>query len=314
MKQFTRPLIAVVLLLGVFKLGFIDLNQLSTSLKNPLITTLGVGLFFFHALIFALRWKILVNLETTYLYKSALKDSFIGNFFNFFIPSGVGGDVVKALSVSERQNISKKVSFSLVTVDRVLGLFCLILFSSSFLLVEYVIDSKSDITRLLQISLLLLGLACLGLLFLYHSKKIIPLLKEKFSFFLINKLISFAEQVQASIEKALQTKFILKFISISFLGQFFSVGFLYITCAILTDSHISVFLFLPLACFAFMASAIPLTPAGIGVGQAAFYFIFSIISTEVATAVTTSISLMQFFMLLLSLPGGYFFALSRKSA
>lgn len=201
-----------------------------------------------------------------------------------------------------------------MTIDRVIGLFCLILFSTSFLLVEYFFGMSDALTKLLKISLLLLCVACCGLLFLYHSHKIIPRFRSKFKFFLFQKLFSFAEQVQVNITKALHSPFFLKFVGVSFLMQCFSIGFLYVVTVTLTQESVSIFVFLPLACFAFMASAIPLTPAGIGVGQAAFYFIFSLISIPTATAITTGVSLMQFFMLIVSLPGGYFFATSRKNS
>lgn len=312
LKNYLRPIIAFVLLLLVLKLGLIDLEQLKLSFKNPIILATGLGLFTLHTLSLALRWNLLVNLEISYSYKTAVKQTLIGNFFNFFIPSGVGGDIFKALAISESHKVPKRMSFSLVTIDRVLGLFCLIFFSSSFLFVEYFFGISEPLVKLLKISLFLLVVACLGLMFLYHSHKIIPLFKDKFKFFLLQKLFSFAEQVQVNISKALQTSFMLKFIGVSFLIQCMSIGFLYVVTMSLTQEAVSVFVFLPLACFAFMASAIPLTPAGIGVGQAAFYFIFSFINIPTATAITTGVSLMQFFTLLVSLPGGYFFAISRK--
>lgn len=313
LKKYLRPVIAFVLLLLVLKLGFIDLNQLSLSFKNPVILAAGLVFFTLHTLTFAFRWNLLVNLEINYPFKTAAKQTLVGNFFNFFIPSGVGGDIIKALAISESHKLPKKMSFSLVTIDRVIGLFCLILFSTSFLLVEYFVGMSEPLVKLLQISIVLLVIACCGLMFLYHSHKIIPHLKDKFTFFVFQKLFSFAEQVQVNIAKALQSPFILKFIGVSFLMQCMSIGFLYVVTLTLTQESVSIFIFLPLACFAFMASAIPLTPAGIGVGQAAFYFIFSLINIQTATAITTGVSLMQFFMLLLSLPGGYFFATSRKS-
>jgi len=314
LKNYLRPVVAFILLLLVFKMGLIDINQLSLSFKNPTILAAGLGFFTLHTLLMSLRWNLLVNLEISYPFKTAAKHTLIGNFFNFFIPSGVGGDIVKALALSESHKISKKVGFSLVTIDRVLGLFCLIFSSTTFLLVEYFYGMSAPLVKLLQISLALLVAACTGLLFLYHSHKIIPRFKDKFRFFLFQKLFSFAEQVQVNIAKALHSPFILKFIGVSFLTQCTSIGFLYVVIATLTPEPVSIFIFLPLACFAFMASAIPLTPAGIGVGQAAFYFIFSLISIPIATATTTGVSLMQFFMLLVSLPGGYFFATSKKTS
>lgn len=319
-KKYLRPIIALTLLVLIFKLGLIDLDQLKSSLQNPLILISGLLFFTSHTLMMAFRWKIVVGLEIIYPYAAALRQTFIGNFFNFFIPSGVGGDIVKALSLSEAHKVTKKKSFSLIAIDRVIGLFCLILFSTLFLLFEYIMGMPASIVQLFQISLVLLAIAISGLLFLYHSKKILPHItnklqnkdQKKLRYRLISKLISFAQQLQSNIEKALHYRFLIRFILVSLIIQCLSIGFLYTVTTLLTQQSISFLIFLPLACFAFMASAVPLTPAGIGVGQAAFYFIFSTINIPTAVAVTTAISLTQFFMLIVSLPGGYFFATSRK--
>lgn len=201
-----------------------------------------------------------------------------------------------------------------------IGLFCLILFSTLFLLIEYILGMPASIVQLFQISLILLAVAISGLLFLYHSKKLLPYIlqklhlkdQKKLRYLLISKIVSFAQQLQSNIEKALHYRFLTGFILTSLIVQCLSIGFLFTVTTLLTQQSMSFLIFLPLACFAFMASAVPLTPAGIGVGQAAFYFIFSTINIPTAVAVTTAISLMQFFMLIVSLPGGYFFATSRK--
>ena len=62
----------------------------------------------------------------------------------------------------------------------------------------------------------------------------------------------------------------------------------------------------------FMVMAIPLTPAGVGVGQAAFYFLFqnfSHVNTQSGPAVITAFQFMQF---LWGLIGAYFY-LTRRS-
>jgi len=315
LKKYSRIIISVILLALVLKFGLIDIKQFSDTLKNPLILVVGLAAFSLQICVFAWRWKSLVNLEESrYPLTHAIRETLIGSFFNFFIPSGVGGDVVKALSLSEKYHVPKKSSFALITVDRVLGLFALILFSTVFLFIEFFKGLPENMLKLFNISLLLLILACCGLLFLYHSKKIFPKIKTKIKINMLIKLIQMAEQIQLNIEKILKSSFFLKIIGISFISQCLSIGFLYFVNYELNQTTVSIFVFLPLACFAFMASAIPLTPAGIGVGQAAFFFIFSMINPPTATAVSTAISLMQFFNLILSLPGGYFFARSKENA
>ena len=61
-----------------------------------------------------------------------------------------------------------------------------------------------------------------------------------------------------------------------------------------------------------MASAIPIFPAGIGVGQAAFYALFAHISVEMGTAAITAITALQIFNFFYALIGGALFSFMPK--
>ncbi len=321
LKKYIRILISFVLIAVVVKMGLVKLDDVFGSLKNPLIVLGGLICLSLQAVVFALRWRTIVNTHLKqspsqshdYKIPTAIKHNFIGQFFNFFIPSGVGGDLVKAYTVSKDEHITKHNTFSLVTVDRVLGLFSMILFSTIFLFIEYLKGMPENLAYFLHISLGLLSIACLGLITIYNSQHVIVKLKPIANQKLVKTFIHFLEHTQMNLRLCLQNNVFFKVISISFLAQILSISFLYFVARNQTGQEISLLQFIPLACFAFMSSAVPLTPAGIGVGQAAFYFIFSFINTPIALAVTTGISLMQFFQLLISLPGGYFFLTNKQT-
>ncbi len=69
------------------------------------------------------------------------------------------------------------------------------------------------------------------------------------------------------------------------------------------------FLLVPLG---LVAIAIPISPAGIGVGQAAFFALFRILSTAHATAAADAFTVYQLAVILVSLSGLYWY-LSYKS-
>ena len=71
-------------------------------------------------------------------------------------------------------------------------------------------------------------------------------------------------------------------------------------------------LFFPLACFAFMASSIPITPGGIGLGQASFYYIFAQFDKTVAEQLVIGVSLYQLFCLATGFLGGFFYLTSHR--
>ena len=82
-------------------------------------------LFFLHFYIGALRWRLLsrlhgVNPSVGYLFRSYM----VANFFNNFLPSTIGGDVVRIYDTS-RAGTSKSSATAIIFVDRVVGVLTL---------------------------------------------------------------------------------------------------------------------------------------------------------------------------------------------
>ena len=187
----------------------------------------------------------------------------------------------------------------------------MILFSTLFLLIE--INQPVDIKKYFYTSLAMLITTTFGLLFLNRIISILKFFTAKIQSTVILKIISSLESIFAGLKSASNLKTLSTVILLSFLAQVFSISFMYLVVHSIVPDAPSLFLFFPLACFAFMASSIPITPGGIGFGQAAFYFIFSIFSKDTANAVVIGISLLQLFNLIFSLPGAYFFTKISKN-
>ncbi len=306
LKKIARPLIAVVLLILLFKTGLIKIDQLKSSITNPSVMLLGFFMIGIQYFFFAARWKIIVDFYKVISYFKILKLNLISQFFNLFIPGGVGGDVVKALELSSSEKIPKQQTLASIVIDRVFGLYCMILFSTIFLLIE--INAHESIKKYFLTSFAMLIVATLGLVFLEKIILTIKKISKKTQSVFILKIIDLLETIRLGFKSVSTFKSMVKIILLSFIAQIFAITFIYYGVVITGDVHTpSIVLFFPLACFAFMASSIPLTPGGIGFGQAAFYFIFSIFSTQVAESVVIGVSLMQLFNILFSLPGVYFF-------
>jgi uncharacterized protein (TIRG00374 family) len=79
-------------------------------------------LFFFNLLLRSYRWHILLNaLDDHPPFRQLLYLYFVGFFFNNFIPSGFGGDVVKVLSLRQEHGRGAE-ALSSVIMDRLTGL------------------------------------------------------------------------------------------------------------------------------------------------------------------------------------------------
>lgn len=316
-QKYFRPLLAVLLLYFLFRSGLLKFDQLKVSLQNPVVIFSGLALLLVQFLFFTLRWQKIVEIFHSLTYRQALRLNLIGQFFNFFIPSGVGGDIVKALEMSKMVGLPKKKTFTLIALDRALGLFAMICYALIFLLLEYSQNPTSDIQKFVYVSTLMFIVASCGLL---GSKYILRFLhKLQPDHLATDPKLSFSQKVIASLktlmegfQSSLKIRTLSWVFSTSLVAQVLSISFIYVVVRQFTESPPSFLIFFPLACFAFMASAIPVTPGGIGFGQVAFYTIFSVIDKDVANSVVIGVSLMQFFQLIYSLPGAYLFMTSRK--
>lgn len=96
----------------------------------------------------ALRWKILLRAAGVSLgLGRAIRLYFIGYFFNFFLPTTVGGDVARAMGVGRGTPLP--VVGGSILVERLLGFGCLLLIG---LLASYAVDSLAVARRVLGLA------------------------------------------------------------------------------------------------------------------------------------------------------------------
>jgi len=85
-------------------------------------------------LIISARWWMLLRKGAEVKLQSALKIGYIGTMFNNFMPSSIGGDFVRAYYIS-KIGVSLNKAINSLIVDRVMGLFFLLIFSFVFLII-----------------------------------------------------------------------------------------------------------------------------------------------------------------------------------
>jgi len=85
---------------------------------------LAVGLMTTSLVIRAYRWQLLLKgIGAAVPFRRLVAIYFIGNFFNAFLPSGFGGDVMRIVEVA--RNVPTEVAAGTVLVDRLTGLLTL---------------------------------------------------------------------------------------------------------------------------------------------------------------------------------------------
>lgn len=313
LKKIWRPILALALLFVLVKKGPFNLQQLQDVILRPDILAIGIGIIFIQIILFTWRWKLFVDQVTQSQFFQILKLTLVGMFFNFFIPGGVGGDIVKALELSKDKSTTRAQTLSTVMSDRVFGLFAMLTFSSIFLVYENFHAPTSSIQHFTFISVLAwLGMTATLLFFPLVFNQIVKHLKNRTSkiFTVLEKLI---HSLHFTFTTFRNVKIQSKSLAISLLSQMAAIYFMFYVVVQLNTPPPSFLIFFSLCCFGFVAAALPIMPGGIGVGQAAFYILFSPISPELGQSTITAITVLQVFQLAYALVGGLIFSLNPKA-
>lgn len=109
----------------IIVLGF-DLAKIVDTLRQASWEWAAIGFLLVNLSLFvrAFRWWVLLQgLGTAVRFGRLAELYFVGNFYNTFLPSGFGGDVVRVLEVA--QDVDSGVAAGTVLVDRLTGLMTL---------------------------------------------------------------------------------------------------------------------------------------------------------------------------------------------
>jgi uncharacterized protein (TIRG00374 family) len=159
--KFARATLGIVLafflLRFVIKSSGIDPVEVWTTVDRRFLlaafVTTGFGLF-----LAAYRWYILLHHIKVFIPLSVVvRLALIGQFFNLFVPGGVGGDLIKMVYLKKEAGERFPEAVLTVLLDRVLGLLGLLLLALIALVLNPSILENSD--REMQAILLVVGLA-----------------------------------------------------------------------------------------------------------------------------------------------------------
>ncbi len=303
---FTKVLFTSGLIFWLIQSGKIDFNSLSKVIDLQFISygLVIIGLAFGFIIE---RWRNFLRIQKCELpFWTAFQLTMIGIFFNFVVPGGVGGDLIKGYYVAKFSPHSKAGTAMTVLLDRLIGLLAILFMSLGAMILNWprISNSPQLILIFIFVFLMSLGLSILWMLIfskrLYNLKifqKIISLLPRR----------HFFEKIYSSLG------------GYSDLKKIFFKTFLFSICAqlctftffIYTGQHMgfnipmeNYFLALPIA---FVVQAIPISPGGIGVGQAATFFLFNLLNEGTGPVVSNATTAHQFIHFFFGLSGAIFY-------
>ena len=281
--------------LVVWLLSEIDLGaaRALVAAADPLPLALGVALLALSTAVSGLRWQIIVRALGGRLgITDSLRLSFVGLFFNQFLPSSFGGDAFRAIGLY-RVGLSPRLAVTGTLLDRVAALIGIILFVLVFLPVTP--DLREGLHRWLVpllALLLLVGVAGLELF--------VRLPEGWRRWKPVQALADFAADARhvflrpapsaAALACALACQLLM---TLSFVAFADALGL-----------AVPVFPFFALVPLIMLASVLPVSIAGWGVREAAAVFGFGLIGVAREPALVMAMSF-GLGCLIVSLPGGW---------
>lgn len=272
------------LLYFLAKKGFLSIEAMGRafSMKREMASAFG---FISLATIFGIwRWQILLLGQGIRLpFGRVAELSFIGIFFNLALPGAVSGDFVKAFYVGKESEGRRAHAFSSIFFDRVTGLAGLVLVSSGALLVSLYFPYGERLFSSLEAFVLIAGagaIAFYGYLFLVPNQKDI----------VARSLQAFAQKVRAGGSvlriydgiRVYREKPGAAFGSLvlSIVIHACVIGCFVNLAAASGETGVPLlgsFVVVPLG---LLVTAIPVAPAGVGTGHAAYLALFHLFNSE----------------------------------
>ncbi len=232
---------------------------------------------------------------------------FIGQFFNFVLPGGVGGDAVKAFYIHKDVGELAETSPYTVLFDRLIGFF--VLSSMAVLVVIFhwsQFQMRPQLRALSYIVIcefsLLTSIMATGY-FRRSREMLLHLAPKKF-----NHLHKFTSKIVKSFEfYAANPKYVLRGLAWGICMQTFSVLALAAVGAAVHIETVPLSAYFFIGPLGFMLASLPISPGGIGVGQAGFYFFFNAYLGHRSSLGPIAITVVQIITLAWSMIGLYFY-------
>lgn len=129
-------------------------RQLQQRPKNWTLLMMSWALVFTAVSLTFVRWHLLVRaLRLQFRLVDAFRLGFLGFLFNFVSAGAVGGDLFKAFFIARHQPGRRAEAVATVVIDRVVGLYALLLLTSGVILFSHLEQESAELRTLSYITL-----------------------------------------------------------------------------------------------------------------------------------------------------------------
>lgn len=295
-KLALKFLLVVGIFYLLFKKGLVTWESIQKVLTQTHILFLCIALVVLNTLLGTLRWMWLLrghNVQLSFL--ETLRYNLIGSFFNIALPGAVSGDVIKAIYIAKSYKEKKSYVLGSILFDRILGVSALVLVASISTFLSSLISWGAQLPPLLVKAIYFSGLlVVLFYLFLSLSKKFDPFEKTFKKLSNYNKRLEVFEKIYFGIiHYRTLLPAVYKGLALSLVIHLLIVTVAFLLSQALAEVPLTFSSLSVVVPIGLLATAIPVLPAGVGTGHAAFYYLFHLIHSNQGAEIFSWIVLFQ---------------------
>jgi uncharacterized protein (TIRG00374 family) len=282
-KSRLKLLLKIVLVGGLFyflfKKGFISVQDTQRAFTQWQYIIPAASVFIITAFLGVARWQWLLRAQDIHLsWMKTTQLTFIGLFFNVALPGAVSGDFVKAFYIGKEMPGRRGRAFGAILFDRVAGLSALVCVSA----VGFWFSAEEHLAPVK----FMIYLAAAGTIFFYAY---LFLVREKHDPVLaILRTLEKKTPKAGSLVRVYEgcrhyhhhRGVVLKVLAVSVLIHLmvgWAVSQFALALGVTGISLLSIYVVVPLG---LLVTAVPVLPAGLGTGHAAFLYLFKLLGTD----------------------------------
>lgn len=265
--------VAIALITFLLKQGTLDLSLFLEGGIDPWLVIGGVGLYVGTYSLSSFRWKLILHCQGMKLpFGWIHRMAYLGVFFNYFIPGGVGGDAMRMAYIAQKHPKCKSAAALSVFMDKVLGLYSILFLS----LIMVIINRESVLASepLKVLALVALGVVIsvlLGFFTLFmvveRSTRLQNWMQQKPDSWTVRILQPLVQLIRLYHQQKVRLMLALM---VSIIAQSLPLICIMWVALNLELGELSAWQYAFATPWAWIANLLPLTPGGLGVGEGAF--------------------------------------------
>lgn len=253
-------------------------EALADGLTSPVRFVAGLSLIVVASVISFFRWHLLMRtLNIPIRLRDTMRLGFLGQALNFVGLGQVGGDVFKAFFIAHEQPRLRAEAIGTIVVDRVCGLYALLIVATGALLLSDLDSVSGDVATIAKATYAFTAIGTVAMLLVLTPQVARSKLMRRTTE--VPKVGKAIKRLLNAVYLYQNNKVKLAAIGVISLGVHTLIALaIYLGATGIfasTPPMIDLFVISPVAC---VAGAIPLTPGGLGTYEAAMTYLYNLVS------------------------------------